>query len=295
MSGAGLLTALILAGGLTFPAGAALAQARVSGIAQVAEECARLRADLDRAHREIAVLKGQGGVRNDYLLRQRMADAEAVARRLIAAEAELRRLRGAPSQPDRTPSPVAPAEVTPGDGPIEIEAKADLLADQARRLATEADALVRAAGQIRGRQTLRRRAGLLDRDPFASLDASKRTMVFGVRGTRPQPAENSFAKELPGPGVSAPPPPGVGAPADLSRAAAPAAPDTPPPPAVAATPMLSPQYRTLLDPATLAAVSRIEKSGRPWADAEALEKAAAALRERARALDGRANALRSRR
>jgi hypothetical protein len=45
------------------------------------------------------------------------------------------------------------------------------------------------------------------------------------------------------------------------------------------------QVRTVLDPATLSEVQRLERSGKPLAEAEALERAAAALRQRAQALE----------
>src|SRR5262245_45946113 len=126
----------------------AQAAAQPAGVAASEAECVRLRAELDRTSAEIAALKrGVRSVANDFRLRQKMADAEALARSLTAAEARLAAARGArPTPPAIVGSePVA----APGDGPIELEAKADLLADQARRLAAQADALSRNAGQIR--------------------------------------------------------------------------------------------------------------------------------------------------
>src|SRR5262245_22449758 len=49
----------------------------------LAAECARLREQLERTNAEISALKrGDRGVRDDYRLRKKMADAEALARQL---------------------------------------------------------------------------------------------------------------------------------------------------------------------------------------------------------------------
>ena len=65
---------------------------------------------------------------NDYRLRRKQADAEELARKLTAVEAELRKLRGGtPSRPPLPPDEAAEA-------PAALEARADLLSDQARRL-----------------------------------------------------------------------------------------------------------------------------------------------------------------
>ncbi len=62
---------------------------------RLASEYQRLRADLDRVNAEVAALKRGGrGVRADYLLRDKMAEAEALARKVTAAEARLRAARG---------------------------------------------------------------------------------------------------------------------------------------------------------------------------------------------------------
>src|SRR5437870_4322156 len=59
-------------------------------VSRLEVECARLRAELDRANADVAALKrSDRGVRNDYRLRQRMADAEALARKLTESEAQL--------------------------------------------------------------------------------------------------------------------------------------------------------------------------------------------------------------
>ncbi|HVV48325.1 MAG TPA: hypothetical protein VHO06_01580, partial [Polyangia bacterium] len=140
-------------------------------------ERARLRGELDRVNAEIDALKRAApGVGDDYRLRARMADAEALARRLIDLEARLG-LRAPAAKPG--PLPVA----APTDGPSDLEAKADILADQSRRVRREAEALDRRVAELKGRQTLRRRAADLDRDPFAPLEGSKRRVASIAAGS----------------------------------------------------------------------------------------------------------------
>lgn len=288
---------------------------------RLAAECAWLRAELDRTNAEISALKRTSrGFRADYRLRQKMADAEALARRLTAAEVHLGRLRGAPPAAPQPPLPANSAGVVaaaPGDGPIELEAKADLLSDMARKVTAEADVLARTAGQIRVRQTLRRRAGDLDRDPFAGLDATRRNIALGV--PRAQSVQTGGSQETATTtSTSGPPPQFSGDSATRSTAGAPApttatvgavsipplsttatttthalpvAPSAgaPPPPTAAITMRL----RALIDPATLAEVQRIEPAGQPLASAHALERAAAALRAKAKAIEAQAAALRA--
>src|SRR5438105_3925304 len=124
-----LLVASLLAGPRV--AAAAPPPSAVADVTHLQAECARLRADLDRVNADVAALKRSTGVRSEYRLRQRMADAEALARKLTEAESQLR-LRQGVSAPVVAPA-VAPPTAAPGDGPIELEAKADLLADQAHR------------------------------------------------------------------------------------------------------------------------------------------------------------------
>lgn len=152
----------------------------------LASEYQRLSADLDRLNAEVAALKSRGrSVRTDYLLRDKMAEAEALARRVTAAEARLRAVRG-PLPAAATPAgTVQTPAATSQDGVVELEAKADLLSDQARRFRGEAEVLARTAEQIRARQALRRRAGAWDRDPLAGFEASKRVAVI--------PAQTSHA------------------------------------------------------------------------------------------------------
>ena len=56
---------------------------------QLAKERAALARQLEQVNAEIDKLKRAGGVRDDYRLRARLADAEALARRLIELDAKL--------------------------------------------------------------------------------------------------------------------------------------------------------------------------------------------------------------
>src|SRR5512133_3556875 len=115
------------------------------------ESVARLRAELARVNAEVAELKrGSRSVRGDYRLRERMADAEALAQKLTAAEAALRAAAPRAGAPAGAPI-MAPPQASPQDGSVELEAKADLLADQARKLDGEADVLAKAAAELRSR------------------------------------------------------------------------------------------------------------------------------------------------
>jgi hypothetical protein len=321
LGGAIVMLLTLMGSPLTLAAPAAPAAAEVS---RLQAECARLRSELTQVNAEIASLKrGDRGVRDDYRLRQRMADAEALARKLTEAESRLRARTGAPAP---APAPaLAPPSAQPGDGPVELEAKADLLSDQARRLAAEADGLARTAGQLRGRQTLRKRAFQLERDPFAGVDGSKRIMMFGAprAGSRTGGGESNTDTKAGGGGAndtSRGASPGTGGSsgsggASGSGSATPVSGTSPPPPSTSQpaptapppsgeslrpptvppqpTSALSTQLRTLLDPLTLAEVQRFERTGKPITDPEALEKLAAALRQRAQALSTQAKALRS--
>ncbi len=76
-------------------------------------ERARLRGQLDRVNAEIDALKRSArGVGDDYRLRARLADAEALARRLIDIEARLG-LRAPAALPG--PLPVASPTDSPSD------------------------------------------------------------------------------------------------------------------------------------------------------------------------------------
>ena len=155
----------------------------VTSTQRLVSEYQRLRADLDRLNAEVAVLKRGGrSVRTDYLLRDKLAEAEALARKVTAAEARVRAVRG-PVQAESPAAPVQTPVATPQDSAVELEAKADLLSDQARRFRAEADTLARAAEQIRARQALRRRAGAWDRDPLVGFEASKRIAVIPAQSS----------------------------------------------------------------------------------------------------------------
>lgn len=269
-------------------------------------ERARLRGELDRVNAEIdALKKTTRGVGDDYRLHARMADAEALARRLIDIEARLG-VRAPAGKPG--PLPVA----APTDGPSDLDAKADILADQSRRIRLEADALDRRVGEIKGRQTLRRRAADLDRDPFAPLEGSKRRVanISGDPGTH--------AAALPTPGSSPERPnvsvTGTGATTGTGSTGAGAASGTangatglspansgaiqtaagmPTPLAGTPATALSLELRDLLDPATVADIRRLEGAKGPAASVQALERAVAALRARAQTLDGQARTMRA--
>jgi hypothetical protein len=57
--------------------------------------------------------------------------------------------------------------------------------------------------------------------------------------------------------------------------------------------MLQLQLRALLDPESLASIQKLERAGKPISDAEALDKAAAVLRQRAQTLDAQARTMRA--
>jgi hypothetical protein len=179
------LGVLLISGVLPLTSSLAFAQeAPTASAGQVASEYQRLRANLERINAEIAVLKQERSVRNDYRLRDKMAESEALARKVTEAEARLRADQG-PSSAESPAGPVEPPVVaTAQDGALELEAKADLLSDQARRFKAEADALAHTAEQIRARQALRRRAGAWDRDPLAGFEASKRATFMASQSSR---------------------------------------------------------------------------------------------------------------
>jgi hypothetical protein len=174
-------TAALLVAGLIAPRATLAARparavaADDSARAALVAERQRVRTELERANAEIDALKRSGrGLREDYRLRERLADAEALARRLTELDARL----GTAAPAAR--GPAAEPKVSASDGPVELDAKADILADQAQRLAARGDALLGRARDLRARQTLRRRVGQMERDPFAPLEGSKRRAVTGT-------------------------------------------------------------------------------------------------------------------
>ena len=285
-----LCALLALAGAL----GAAPAVVRAAppppaaGDVTLTAERARLRAQLDRVNAEIDALKrSTRGVGDDYRLRARLADAEALARRLIDIEARLG-LRAPAVEPG--PLPVA----SPSDGPGDLQAKADILDDRARRVRQEADALDRRVVEIKGRQDLRRRSAELDRDPFAPLEGSKRRVVSipatdsGGHAAAPMavPTGTPQTVDRPVVGLTGSASTGAG-PATPSAGGAPPTPLTGPPATA-----LSLELRDLLDPATVADIRRLEGAKSQAASVQALVRAVAALRGRAAALDDQARAMR---
>jgi hypothetical protein len=245
-------------------------RARAQSAVTLQAERSRLRAQLDKVNAEIDMLKRTaGGVRDDYRLRARLADAESLARRLMEIEARLGiRVDGiAKLQP--------PPTAAPTDGPSDLDAKADILVDQSRRVRAQADALVRRAADLKGRQELRRRTADLDRDPFAPMEGSKRR-VASAAAAGTVPGTNVGGQNIAG-----------AKPADASltpaattnteRAAAP----------------LSVQLRDMLDTAALTDIRRLETSGAGPTSPQTLERAAAALKTRADWLEAQSRAMRA--
>src|SRR5687768_793906 len=103
-----------------------VAQGRAAGReTQLVAEGARLRTELEKANAQISSLKrSEPGLRNEYRLRRWQADAEQLARKLTAVEAELRGLRAGPPRPATLAAPGEAAEP-----PAALEARADLLTD----------------------------------------------------------------------------------------------------------------------------------------------------------------------
>ena len=251
--------------------------ARAQSAESLQAERARLRAQLDKVNAEIDALKhAGGGVRDDYRLRARLADAESLARRLTDIEARLGiRVDGATKlQP--------PPTAAPTDGPADLDAKADILADQSRRVRAQADAIGRRAADLRGRQELRRRAADLDRDPFAPMEGSKRRIANSAGSPAPGGQNNNTSDKtnIGMGGSSSPIVPGSTGAGPLVNTAAGGAP-------------LSAQLRDLLDTATLTDLRRVEATSGGAASAQALERAAASLRARADWLDGQSRAMRA--
>jgi hypothetical protein len=187
-------------------AAAGLVRAAASGDSASESERTRLRGDLDRLNREIDGLKQRRrSLGEDYALRAKMADAEAKARRLTELEGSAARSAArsanrsgggsaattagaggmeplAPLRLSATPQPSA------ADDSEVLDAKADILADQARRVGQQADLLEHRVLSLRGRQELRRRAGELELDPFSPFEQSKRRIPIGAPATSVGPS-----------------------------------------------------------------------------------------------------------
>ena len=288
-------------------------------------EFARLRADLDKINAEVADLKrSDRSVRNDYRLRDRLADAEALAQKVTQTEARLRALGWTGAAVAGTGARVAPPQALPQDGSVELEAKAGLFADQARKLDGEAGVLSKAADELRSRRALRRRAGAFDRDPFSGLETSKRSLAVAAP-TQKATLTGSSGADSPTRGGTAsngaPATSGTGptfaAPSGSTGASTPTA--NPPPAAISdattkeAVPVVAPEaaaasktsplaqtagldrqsfeQRLYLDPATAAELRHVLGAAGATSDPEALDRAAATLRARARALNAQAQSL----
>jgi hypothetical protein len=303
-----------------------LAQGDTSSRAALIAERQRVRGELEKANADVDALKRSGrGLREEYRLRERLADAEALARRLTELDARL----GGGAAP-ATRGPGAEPRVSAADGPAEREAKADILADQAQRLAARGDALLGRARDLRARQTLRRRVVQMERDPFSPLEGSKRRAMTGSvavagspstagRAVPPAGVQTDKAGDSTGNGATtpattqAPPPPGaalgpatsvatpgasqpgatnpaVGAPTGSAVSSPTSAPA---PTSGSEATSLSVQLRDLLDPTTLAEIQHLEATGGAGTSFEALERAGAALKARADRLRQQATSLRA--
>ena len=314
------LTSTLLLGALALPVATASAQATrriaegdMSRRGALAAERQWVQAELEGANADISALKrSRRSLRRDYRLHERLADAEALARRLMELDARLG--VGSPTPPRSTG---AEPRVSAADGPVELEAKADILADQAQRLASQGDALLERVRDLRARQTLRRRVGQMERDPFSPLEGSKRraltgSLGVGIGGTTassaeptPTPASKPVSGSMgqtvgEGPSSSGGP---LGTPPVLqpttvtsigitsgSALSSPVAPPTPTSSSDASA--LSVQLRDLLDPTTLAEIQHLEAAGETTTNLQLLERAGTALKARADRLRLQAASLR---
>jgi hypothetical protein len=286
------------------------------------DDLASLQEELARVNAEIATLKrADRSVRNDYRLRDRMADAEALAQRLTRAESRLRSLEQ-PSTPLPNEAPrLDPPQASPQDGSLELEAKADLIADQASKLDKQADALTRAAAELRARKALRRRASAWDRDPFAGLESSRRNLAVSqstqkatvgggtngdssTRGTLGAPGGTPPPVASPTAGAASPTTPtyvnppstetmdGAGKTATAGATESTASKSSPIALGTAQDRQL--EQRLYLDPTIAAELRQALGSSGTSSDPDALDRAAKALRARARTLGQEAEKLRRR-
>jgi hypothetical protein len=285
--------------------------------AALVEERQKLRIELERVNTEIDALKHEKrGFRDDYRLRARMADAEALARRLIDLDARLGSTeRGSSAPGDGATWPSAPV-ASPSDDRADLEAKADILSDQSRRLNGQADVLAVRVADLRKRQELRRRAGQLERDPFSPLEQAKRRIATTVplaaggdanaghsRVVDQATTPPTFTGAPQGPttvGTSSPGaslvPPGADSvskgPTSTASTPAPTASPIPATPDTAGS--VAAQFRGILDASTLAEIRRLEAPGSSSGSLPAMERALSALRSRATQLEVNASTLRNR-
>jgi hypothetical protein len=300
--------AVALVGAVWSAPGRAIAQAKTKdpqALRKAQDELAKLQEQLSRTNAEIAQLKrSDRSVRDDYRLRDRMADAEAIAQKLTRVEARLRTLEetAVRGQPREWPM-LAPPQASPQDGSIELEAKADLYADQASALVRQADTLTKAAAELRARKSLRRRAGAWDRDPFAGLESSRRSLALSQPASKGPPGGSPTADTGPRGGTGTTEttvPPGSGTTTGDSAGKSAAASGAPESPGSKSSPLVvgapvdhQTDQRLYLDP-TVAAELRQAQGAASNADPDALDRAAAKLRARARSLGQQAEGLRSR-
>lgn len=321
--------AAALAGLALLPPARSIAETKSSdpvALRKAQDEFSKLQEELGRVNAEIAQLKrSKRSVREDYRLRERMAEAEALAQKLGRAETQLRSFeRPASAEPKSIPL-VPPPQASPQDGSVELEAKADLFADQASKLQKQADVFAHTADQLRAREALRRRANAWDRDPFAGLESSKRNLATsagskgvpivaptggasqsdsGSKGASspftPGPTTGSTSGSTNGTATASPPgyvtPPSGGETLDATRGGAalgaaesPASKSSPLAPTVVFD--RPAEQRLFLDPTAAAELRQVLAAG-GGADPRALERAAATLRARARQLGEQAEALR---
>jgi hypothetical protein len=295
--GASLLTAsptlaasLTLADSAPQTATAAASATRENPLA----ERERLRKDLSSVQAEIDRLKAAGpGLRNDYVLRARLADAEAIARRLTELDAQIKARTDAAV--GHVPVSLAPAVgsepvASPTDGPTELEAKADILTDQARRTQAQAVALQTRIDQVRGRRELHRRASALENDPFAPLEGSRRRLAPGGVSSSSEKGPVVYGPvPPPGPG----PRTGTNSPTSVTATDHAAAGGATTPPTPVGT-VSAAQLRDVLDPSASAQVRRNEAAAPVPTDLPSMERQLAALKARSQHLDAQAQALRAR-
>jgi hypothetical protein len=284
--------------------------ANATAIRQSLADLQRLRADLARANAAVAELKlSDRSMRGDYRLRDRMADAEALAKKVTETESKLRALGWVSKDAAGTRPYAPPPQASPQDGSVELEAKAGLFADQAQRLDGEADRLAKAADELRSRRQLRRRAGAWDRDPFSGLESSKRSLATGATVPRatssPSPsstgggANPSLSPTKGGPpstfagdsnGSTGPASPGMTIAVPSTSSEATAAAKTSPQASGGALDRQAIDQRLYLDPTTAAELRQVLGTSAA-SDPDALDRAASALRARARALQAQAQTL----
>ncbi len=254
----------------------------------------RLRADLARVQAEIDHLKAAGpGLRSDYLLRARLADAEAMARRLTELDAQIKaRTDAAVGRTPALATPVGTEPVaSPTDGPTELDAKADILTDQARRTQAQAVALQARIDQVRGRMELHRRASALENDPFAPLEGSRRRQAPGA-AVADAPRRGVFSSNGTPTGGSGPTPPLTPGATSIAGQSAQDK-GTTGTATTPTTPAGGVQIRDVLDPSASAQVRRNDAAAPVPTDLPSMERLLAALKARALHLDVQAKALRA--